>query len=124
MFERLIYNQLSEYTESFLNHILYGFRKAHSTQPAILKLLQSWQKELGNGGFVSAVLMDLSKAYDCIPHELLITKLKCYGIDNGSLRLLLDYLTNRKQRTVISSFFSSWCDINTGVPQVFLLLLK
>ena len=61
--------------------------------------------------------MDLSKAYDCIPHELLIAKLKCYGIDNGSLRLLLDYLTNRKQRTKIGSSFSSWCDINTGVPQ-------
>ena len=61
--------------------------------------------------------MDLSKAYDCIPHELLIAKLKCYGIENGSLRLLLDYLTNRKQRTKIGSSFSSWCDINTGVPQ-------
>ena len=61
--------------------------------------------------------MDLSKAYDCIPHELLIAKLKCYGIGNGSLRLLLDYLTNRKQRRKIGSSFSSWCDINTGVPQ-------
>ena len=61
--------------------------------------------------------MDLSKVYDCIPHELLIAKLKCYGLDNGSLRLLLDYLTNRKQRTKIGSSFSSWCDINTGVPQ-------
>ena len=59
----------------------------------------------------------MSKAYGCIPHELLIAKLKCYGIDNGSLRLLLDYLTNRKQRTKIGSSFSSWCDINTGVPQ-------
>ena len=61
--------------------------------------------------------MDLSKAYYCIPHELLIAKLKCYGTDNGSLRLLLNYLTNRKQRTKIGSSFSSWCDINTGVPQ-------
>ena len=81
MFERLIYNQLSEYTESFLNHILCGFRKAHRTQHALFKLLQSWQKELDNGGFVGTILMDLSKAYDCIPHELLIAKLKCYGID-------------------------------------------
>ena len=99
-----------------MNHILSGFRKAHSTQHTFFKLLQSWQKKLDNG-FVGTVLMDLSKAYDCIPHELLIAKLKCYGIDNESLRLLLDYLTNRKQRTKIGSSFSSWCDINTGVPQ-------
>ena len=117
MYERLIYNQLSEYSESFLSHILCGFRKAHSTQHALFKLFQSWQKELDNGGFVGTILVDLSKAYDCIPHDLLIAKLKCYGIGNGSLRLLLDYLTNRKQRTKIGSSFSSWCDINTGVPQ-------
>ena len=61
--------------------------------------------------------MDLSKAYDCTPHELLIAKLNCYGIYNGSLRLLLDYLTNRKQTTKIGSSFSLRCDINTGVPQ-------
>ena len=117
VYERLIYNQLSEYSESFLSHILCGFRKAYSTQHALFKLFQSWQKELDNGGFVGTILMDLSKAYDCIPHELLIAKLKCYGIGNGSLRLLLDYLTNRKQRMKIGSSFSSWCDINTGVPQ-------
>ena len=63
VFERLIYNQLSEYTESFLNHILCGFRKAHSTQHALFKLLQSWQKELDNGGFVGTILMDLSEAW-------------------------------------------------------------
>ena len=57
-FQRLIYNQLSEYTEGFLNHILCGFRKVHSTQHALFKLLQSWQKELDNGGFVCAILMD------------------------------------------------------------------
>ena len=61
--------------------------------------------------------MDLSKTYDCIPYELLKAKLKCHGIDNGSLRLLLDYLTNWKQRTKIGSSFSSWCDINIGVPE-------
>ena len=115
--ERLIYNPLSEYTKSFLSHILYGFRKAHITQHALFKLLLSWQKELDNGGFVGTILMDLSKAYDCIAHELLIAKLKCYGIENRSLRLFLDYLTNRNQRTKIGSSFSSWCDINTGLPQ-------
>ena len=60
--------------------------------------------------------MDLSKANDCIPHNLLIAKLEFYDIDKASLRLLLDYLTRRKQRTKIGSSFSSWFDINTGVP--------
>ena len=52
--------------------------------------------------------MDLSKAYDFIPHKFLIAKLKCYGIENGGLRLVLGYLTNPKQTTKIGSCFRSW----------------
>ena len=52
-----------------------------------------------------------------IPDELLIAKLHCYGVNNTSLKLLLDYLTNCKQRTKIGSSFSSWYDTDTGVPQ-------
>ena len=63
------------YQNVFLNEVLCGFRKAHSTQHALFKVLQSWQKSLGSGGFAGTILMDLSKAYDCIPHELLIAKL-------------------------------------------------
>ena len=61
--------------------------------------------------------MDLSKAYDCIPHELLMAKLLCHGIDKESLRFLLDYLTNRKQSSQIGSSFSYWCNTNAGVPK-------
>ena len=117
VYERLIYNQLSEHADTFLNNILCGFRKAHSTQHALFKLLSSWQSVLDNGGFIGTILMDLSKAYDCISHELLIAKLECYGLSKNSLTLLLDYLTNRKQRTKIGSSFSSWHNIDTGVPQ-------
>ena len=63
------------------------------------------------------ILMDLSNNYDCIPHNLLIAKLECYGVDKASSRLLLDYLNRRKQRTKICSSFSSWCGINTVIPQ-------
>ena len=117
VYEKVIYNQWSDYSESFLNNILCGFRKAHSTQHALFKLLQSWQQVLDNGGFIGTILMDLSKAYDCIPHNLLIAKLECYGVDKASLRLLLDYLTRRKQLTKVGSSFSFWCHINKGVPQ-------
>ena len=72
---------------------------AHNTQHALLKLLYSWQKELSQKGFPSTILMDLSKAYDCIPHDLLIDKLECYGIDKIGLSLILDYFSRRKQRT-------------------------
>ena len=75
VYERIIYKQLSQHAEQFLNKILCGFRKTHSTQHALFKLLQSWQKELDYGGFVGTILMDLSKAYDCISHELLVFKL-------------------------------------------------
>ena len=73
---------------------------AHS---ALFKLLQSWQQVLDNGVFIGTILMDLSKAYDCIRYNLLIAKLECYGADKARLRLLLYYLTHRKQRTKIGS---------------------
>ena len=53
----------------------------------------------------------------CIPYNLLIAKLERYGVDKASLKLLLDYLTRRMQRTKIGSSFSSWCHVNKGLPQ-------
>ena len=95
VYERIIYNQLSQHSEQFLNSILCGFRKCHNTQHPHFKLLHSWQRELDSDGFVGTILMDLSKANDCISHELLIAK------------LILNYLSHRKQRTKTGSSFSS-----------------
>ena len=61
--------------------------------------------------------MDLSKAYDCLPHDLLIAKLGAYGLDRSSLRLLMDYLNSRKQQTKVGSSYSKWSEIKHGVPQ-------
>ena len=96
VYERIIYNQLSQHFEQFLNSILCGFRKARNTQHPLFKLLHFWQRELDSGGFAGTILMDLSKAYDCISHELLIAKLECYSLDEISLKLILNYLTHRK----------------------------
>ena len=65
--------------------------------------------------------MDLLKVYDCLPHNLLIAELECYVVDKANLGHLLDYITHKKQRTKIDSSFSSWCHINTGVPQESIL---
>ena len=67
-FERMIYHQLYEYLEQYLNSLLCCFRKVHSTQHVLFRLLQEWKNELDKSGFLGTILMDLSKAYDCLPH--------------------------------------------------------
>ena len=80
IFGRLIDDQLNEYLDQYLNSLLCGFKKAHSTQHALFRLLQEWQNELDKSGFVGTILMNLSKAYDCLPHDLQIAKSETYGI--------------------------------------------
>ena len=116
-----MYDQLYEYMIHFLNQLLCGFCKAHSAQHALFRLLQKWQKELDSGGFIGTILMDLSKAYDYLPHGLLIAKLEAYGLGNGSLNLLLDYLSFRKQRTKVGSTYSKCSNIRRGIPQASIL---
>ena len=66
-------------------------------------------------------LTDLSKAFDCLSHELLITKLHSYGFSLNAIRLIHSYLSNRKQRTKINESYSSWEGILFGVPQESIL---
>ena len=75
-----------------------------------------WQNALDNSKYVGTVLIDLSKACDCIPHDLPIAKLGAYGLDKNSLHLLRDYLSNCKKRIQTGSIFSDWSDI-IGIPQ-------
>ena len=99
---------------NFLNELLWGF--CHSTQHALFKLLQTWQKEIDNSGFIGTILMDLSRAYDCLPHNLLIAKLGEYGLDRSSLRLVMDYLNSRKQQTKFGSSYRKRFEIKHGIP--------
>ena len=64
-----------------------------------------------------ALLTDLSKAFSCLPHDLLVGKLNAYGFSLPALRLVLSYLSNRKQKTKINSKLSSWEKILFGVPK-------
>ena len=61
--------------------------------------------------------MDLSKAFDCLPHDILLDKLSAYGISSYSVSLLKSYLSNRKQQIKVNRVLSSWADIHKGVPQ-------
>ena len=116
-FERLMQNQLIQYFDDFLSPYLCGYRKRFSAQHAMVSLIEKWKNILDKNGYGGGVLMDLSKAFDTLNHDLLIAKLHAYGLSRTSLKLLKSYLSNRFQRTKINSSFSSWSELALGVPQ-------
>ena len=118
IYERSLYNQLYDYFDKniFSKHQC-GFRKGFGTQHALLVMLEKMKITCNRKGFCAAVLKDLSKAFDCICHDLLIAKLNAYGLERNALKLAYDYLSNRSQKTKVGSSFSTYLDIAYGVPQ-------
>ena len=86
--------QISGYI-NYLSPYLCRYRKGFSSQQALMSLIENWKRVLDKKGFGGAVLMDLSKAFDTIKHDLLIAKLYAYGFSKESLKLLHSYLSNR-----------------------------
>ena len=120
-FERLLYAQMIGYADTILVPYLCGFRKGFNTQHALLRLMDTCKNSLDKKGVVGALLMDLSKAFDCIDHELLIAKLSAYGFCNKALLMIYSYLTGRKQRVKVNGSFSTWRETFAGVPQRLVL---
>ena len=81
-----------------------------------MSLIEKWRNTLDQNGCGGAILMDLSKAFDSINHDLLIAKLGAYGFDTESLKLIRSYLTNHFQRAKVNKSFSSQPKFFLGVP--------
>ena len=94
--ERLLFKQISEY---ILSKFQCGFRKGYSVQHCLLAMLEKWKLAVDNKRNFGALLTDLSKAFDCLPHDLLLAKLNAYGFSLPALRIVQSYLSNRKERT-------------------------
>ena len=77
--EKLLQKQINNYIENILSPYLCGYKKVYSTHHALICLAEKWKKILDKKGFCGAVLLHLSKAFDTIDHELLVTKLHTYG---------------------------------------------
>ena len=97
-------------------------RKEYSTQQCFLSMLEKWKHAVDNGK--GLLLTDLSKAFDCLFHELLLVKLHAYGFSFAAVRLVNSYLTNWKQRAKVNSSYSSWEEILFGFPQGSILGLS
>ena len=117
IFERFLHTQIVTYMEEFLSPFLCGYRKGYSAQYALLAMLEKWRISLDNGGYGGGILMDLSKAFDTLDHNLLIAKLFAYGFEKDALRLVKSYLSDRWQRVKINTSYSSWFALLVGMPQ-------
>ena len=117
IYERCMYIQIYEYLNKILSKWQCSFRQGYSAQHYLLVMVEKWRQCLDNGEVSWALLTDLSKAFDCILHELLIAKLAASVFDYNSLQMLQSYLSNRKQRTKINDAYIKYCEILFGVPQ-------
>ena len=82
-----------------------------------MKLTETWRKSLDEGKVVAAFLMDQSKAFNAMSHDLLLAKLRAYRMSERALKALRAYFLNRKQRVKISDTYSDWDTIIKGIPQ-------
>ena len=95
VFERIIYKKPKSYME---DKCLRGSRKSHGTQHLLLTMLEKWKRGIDNGSYVSALFIDLSKAFDTINHDLMLAKLKAYEFSTNALNFMHNYLKNRNQK--------------------------
>ena len=116
VFERLIYMQMSEYFESIFHDSVFAYRKFHGCPSALLTLTEHWKEELDKRNTIAVIVIDLGKAFDWLPHELILEKLKFYGMEDKAVALLFSYPSSRYQRVKLGDTFSDWTGVAAGVP--------
>ena len=107
VFEGCMFKQMSSLLDEIFSKYWYGFREGFSTQQFLLALLEKWKRSIDRDKVFGVLLTYLSKAFECLNHDLLIAKLNVYGFILSSLRLIRDYLLNRKQKTIINKSYST-----------------
>ena len=107
---------MSPHFEKIYRKYVFAYRKHHACDTAILPLIEGWRKELDNHKVVGIVAMDLSKAFDTLPHDFTVKKLKQYRADQKTTPLIVDYLSNRRQGVKVGNNYSSWENIFAGIP--------
>jgi hypothetical protein len=119
MFEKAVSKQLSLYCDdrNVIPDQQYGFRSKSGCEHALISAVDSWMGSVDKGHFVGALLIDLSKAFDSVPHQLLLSELMAIGLSLDTLEWFHSYLSERRQRVVQGSDVSEWKMISRGFPQ-------
>lgn len=121
LFEKVMSDQLYGSFAPILSSNMSGFLKGNSCATALIKLMDDWRSALDEKKEVGVIAIDLFKAFDCAWHNLLLAKVKAYGVQEPALQLLRLYLHGRKQRVICNDKCSSWSTVRCGVPQGSLL---
>ena len=119
VFEKLLYGQLYSYlmNNKLLDDRQFGFHSLHSTALALGKSTDYWLMNMDNSKLNSVVFLDIRKACDTVNRDILLQKLKCYGIKGNELIFFQSYLENRIQTYNVNGHMSSFKPISYGVPQ-------
>lgn len=117
IYEGVMADQLCIHFKEILSVWLSAYRKRYSTNNVLLQFVEILRRSMDKDEHVGCILMDLSKAFDCLDHNLLLAKMEVYGVDAPSCKLIRSYLSNRKQRVKIHETFSPWKELKYGVPQ-------
>ena len=117
IYEKFLHENLTNYVNTFLSKFISAYRKSYSTDHVLIRLIENWKKSLDEKKFVGAVLMDLSKAFDSIHHDLLIAKMYAYGFSIKAVTFFYSYLKRRKQNVKINNTHSVFQVLLSGVPQ-------
>jgi len=114
-----IARQLSTYctAKEIIPQQQFGFRANSSCEVALLHALDGWMRAIDKGDMVGALLVDLSKAFDTVPHQKLIMELADIGCSMSSLAWFASYLSDRYQRVVQPPIITEWMPVTRGAPQ-------
>lgn len=117
--EKIVARQLTGFCE--INTILpdeqFGFRKNSSCEVALLSAVDEWLSAIDDGDYVGALLIDLSKAFDSVPHQALLKELHSINVGSEALKWFSSYLENRFQRVVTQDIIADFRPVSRGVPQ-------
>ena len=92
IYKRFLHDSLSNFTDKVLSKFFSAYKKSYSSNHVLLKLIEVWKKSLGDKNLIGAVLMDLSKAFDYIPHDLLVAKLHGYDLSMDAITFIYSYM--------------------------------
>lgn len=117
--ESIVTDSIRNYmeTNSLFTKCQHGFRNNRSCVTQLLEVLNNFSSMIENKDCIDVIYLDFSKAFDTVPHQRLITKLKSYGIDGNILNWIADFLSNRSQRVRVNQSHSDFKPVTSGIPQ-------